>query len=185
MKHELSKERLEEIAADGFVAHGEIKAMARAVLAAHEQEPVMEVRSHFNGEYVCRKMTKGTLKPGVMLYTHPAPSIPAAVPEEMTVSDEMTVTAQMFAKGHNACRASILTSGMVHDWVPFDGRSPYDVPCTMPLTLRELIAEEIGILFSEDDAQGIWTVCRRAAMLQSEPVVHDDTRRMDWLVSKR
>ncbi|MCU1787485.1 hypothetical protein CUU54_01260 [Pectobacterium polaris] len=30
------------------------------------------------------------------------------VPDEMTASDEMTVTAQMFAKGHNACRAAML-----------------------------------------------------------------------------
>ncbi|ENS0169211.1 DUF551 domain-containing protein [Citrobacter freundii] len=51
-------------------------------------------------------------------------------------------------------------------WVPFDGHSSYDVPFSMPSTLRELIAEEIGILFSEGDAQGIWNVCRRAAMLQ-------------------
>lgn len=58
-------------------SHDEIEALALFALAAYEQEPVMEIRSHFNGEYVCRKMTKGTLKPGVMLYTHPAPSIPA------------------------------------------------------------------------------------------------------------
>lgn len=45
------------------------------------------------------------------------------------------------------------------------GDSPYDVPYSMPSNLRELIAEEIGILFSDDDAQGVWAVCRRAAML--------------------
>ncbi len=91
MKHELSKERLKHYAAlpsqpfdeGASVFMYEVREMARAILAAHEQGPVMEVRSHFNGEYVCRKMTKGTLKPGVMLYTHPAPSIPAAVPDEL------------------------------------------------------------------------------------------------------
>ncbi|MCU1787716.1 hypothetical protein CUU54_02440 [Pectobacterium polaris] len=36
---------------------------------------------------------------------------PYTVPDEMAVTDEMTVTAQMFAKGHNACRAAILQSG--------------------------------------------------------------------------
>jgi len=46
-----------------------------------------------------------------------------------------------------------------------------DVPCSMPSNLRELISEEIGILFSDDDAQAVWSVCRRAAMLQgAEPV---------------
>ncbi|EPC1069808.1 DUF551 domain-containing protein [Enterobacter hormaechei] len=55
--------------------------------------------------------------------------------------------------------------------VPFDENSPYDVPCRMPSNLRELIAEEIGILFSDDDAQSVWDVCRRAAMLHgAEPV---------------
>ena len=56
------------------------------------------------------------------------------------------------------------------------GDSPYDVPCSMPSNLRELIAEEIGILFSDDDAQSVWNVCRRAAMLnQSRPAAETDT----------
>ncbi|MFW4148913.1 DUF550 domain-containing protein [Klebsiella pneumoniae] len=50
------------------------------------------------------------------------------------------------------------------------GDSPYDVPHSMPSNLRELIAEEIGIFFSDDDAQSVWDVCRRAAMLQASPV---------------
>ncbi|GKN09003.1 hypothetical protein NUKP76_50470 [Klebsiella variicola] len=49
-------------------------------------------------------------------------------------------------------------------YVPL-GDSPYDIPYSMPSNLRELIAEEIGILFSDDDAQSVWNVCRRAAML--------------------
>ncbi|HIE4920260.1 TPA: hypothetical protein ACXNLX_004689 [Klebsiella aerogenes] len=54
-------------------------------------------------------------------------------------------------------------------YVPL-GDSPYDVPCSMPSNLREFIDQEIGILFSDDDAQGVWIACRRAAMLQAEPV---------------
>lgn len=45
------------------------------------------------------------------------------------------------------------------------GDSTYDIPYSMPSNLRELIAEEIGILFSDDDAQSVWNVCRSAAML--------------------
>ncbi|SBX12638.1 Eaa1 [Klebsiella pneumoniae] len=56
----------------------------------------------------------------------------------------------------------------VVDYVPL-GDSPYDAPCSMPSNLRELIAEEIGILFSDDDAQSVWNVCRRAAMLATAP----------------
>ncbi len=40
----------------------------------------------------------------------------------------------------------------------------------MPSNLREFIDQEIGILFSDDDAQGVWIACRRAAMLQAAPV---------------
>ncbi len=49
------------------------------------------------------------------------------------------------------------------------GDSPYDVPHSMPSNIRELIAEEIGILFSDDDAQSVWDVCRLAAMLTPTP----------------
>ncbi|EPJ4016070.1 DUF3850 domain-containing protein [Klebsiella pneumoniae] len=49
------------------------------------------------------------------------------------------------------------------------GDSPYDVPHSMPSNLREFIDQEIGILFSDDDAQGVWIACRRAAMLAAAP----------------
>lgn len=52
----------------------------------------------------------------------------------------------------------------VVNYVPL-GDSPYDVPYSMPSNLREFIDQEIGILFSDDDAQGVWIACRRAAML--------------------
>lgn len=65
-------------------------------------------------------------------------------------------------------------------YVPL-GDSPYDVPHSMPSNLRELIAEEIGILFSDDDAQSVWDVCRRAAMFQAGTLTNEDTRQVDEL----
>lgn len=56
----------------------------------------------------------------------------------------------------------------VVNYVPLGG-SPYDVPYSMPSNLREFIDQEIGILFSDDDAQGVWIACRRAAMLAAAP----------------
>ncbi|QLW92526.1 DUF551 domain-containing protein [Klebsiella oxytoca] len=47
--------------------------------------------------------------------------------------------------------------------------SQYDLPYSMPSNLREFIDQEIGILFSDDDAQGVWIACRRAAMLAAAP----------------
>lgn len=40
MTEQLSRERLEEISEDGFVAHGEVKVMARMLLAGLDSEPV-------------------------------------------------------------------------------------------------------------------------------------------------
>lgn len=60
-------------------------------------------------------------------------------------------------------------------YVPL-GDSPYDVPCSMPSNLREFIDQEIGILFSDDDAQGVWIACRRAAMLQAGTLTNEGTK---------
>ncbi|VGH95946.1 Uncharacterised protein [Klebsiella pneumoniae] len=65
-------------------------------------------------------------------------------------------------------KALIAQPAPVVQCVPL-GDSPYDVPHSMPSNLRELIAEEIGIFFSDDDAQSVWGVCRRAAMLAAAP----------------
>lgn len=95
-----------------------VKALAEFALAAHEQEPVMEVRSHFNGEYVCRKLTKGTLKPGVKLYYNPAP-VPA-VPDDIPAGLAGTIVSlcaynvrdkELAQKIWNACRAAMLNGG--------------------------------------------------------------------------
>lgn len=69
-----------------------------------------------------------------------------------------------FQAGIEDVKALIAQPEPVAQCVPL-GDSPYDVPYSMPSNLRELIAEEIGILFSDDDAQSVWDVCRRAAML--------------------
>lgn len=53
-------------------------------------------------------------------------------------------------------------------WIPLDEQSPYDAPYKIPADIRELIAEEIGILFSEEDAQAMWNICR-AAMIAAAP----------------
>ncbi|MBA8045641.1 DUF551 domain-containing protein [Citrobacter freundii] len=68
----------------------------------------------------------------------------------------------------------------VVDWVPL-GDSPYDVPYSMPSNLRELIAEEIGILFSDDDAQSVWNACRAAMLQGAEPASNCDELPLDYL----
>ena len=57
--------------------------MARALLAAHEQEPVATVFKSGDRASVC--MIGADLPDGYTdVFAHPAPSIPAAVPEEIT-----------------------------------------------------------------------------------------------------
>lgn len=80
----IPKERLEEIGAcswmdDLGLSMAELAAMARFVLAAHEQEPVAYMCDgddgrEYNGhnEFSCGGR-------GVPLYAHPAPPIPAAI----------------------------------------------------------------------------------------------------------
>lgn len=110
-------------------------------------------------------------KVGTPLYTHPAPSIPSAV----TWCPKCNDTGLADSGGVQPWGEPILIEcdcraepAPVAQCVPL-GDSPYDVPHSMPSTLRELIAEEIGILFSDDDAQSVWDVCRRAAMLAAAP----------------
>lgn len=80
-----SKERLAEIhklaaKSDKYIYHlraDEVEAMARALLAAYEQEPVEEVVQKLNGYE--RPMfvvaIEGEVEEGDVLYAHPAPSI--------------------------------------------------------------------------------------------------------------
>lgn len=142
MTSKLTRDRLQEIAEDGFLKHGESKELARMALAAMESEPVAVVEpsdyvtaAQLVGEGPARKavheLYEGALRIGDKLYRHAQPA-------------------------------------QVVQCVPL-GDSPYDVPHSMPSNLRELIAEEIGILFSDDDAQSVWDVCRRAAMLAAAP----------------
>lgn len=111
MKHELSKERLTQIISaiecEAYdeeeivksVSSGELLSLARYRLAAHEQEPVawryrfvhtpksLEHGSPFTTDWVmtnseddCNPSDCFERQP---LYAHPAPSIPAAVPEDI------------------------------------------------------------------------------------------------------
>lgn len=99
MKHELSEtytiEYLREIAYRGSYNDME-RALARALLAAHEQEPVAELENleHFISFW--KKVQEGKATPrkneiehtvwfleGLASISHPAPSIPAAVPDDI------------------------------------------------------------------------------------------------------
>ncbi|MCQ8543915.1 hypothetical protein [Klebsiella pneumoniae] len=121
MTSKLTRERLQEIAEDGFLKHGESKALARMALAAMDSEPVAEVVSIYGdpeafGEREIRPLVGIQQMPyGTKLYrhAHPAPVVPEEKPIPNTLSmyavDAVAAIAEV--KGWNACRAAMLNGG--------------------------------------------------------------------------
>ncbi|EPP5911660.1 hypothetical protein ACW7OW_000257 [Escherichia coli] len=118
MTSKLTRERLQEIAEDGFLKHGESKELARIALAAMDSEPVAEVVSIYGdpeafGEREIRPLVGIQQMPyGTKLYRHaqPAPVVPEEKPIPNTLSmyavDAVAAIAEV--KGWNACRAAML-----------------------------------------------------------------------------
>ncbi|MDH8414062.1 DUF551 domain-containing protein [Klebsiella pneumoniae] len=80
MTSKLTRERLLEIAEDGFLKHGESKELASMVLAALDTEPVAEVLSNRPGND--SSTIDRALPVGTQLYRHaqPAPEYPEVLP---------------------------------------------------------------------------------------------------------
>ncbi|HDH1401018.1 TPA: DUF550 domain-containing protein [Klebsiella quasipneumoniae subsp. similipneumoniae] len=72
MTSKLTRERLQEIAEDGFLKHGESKELARTVLAAMDSEPVAEVLSNRLGNDT--STIDRALPVGTKLYRHAQPA---------------------------------------------------------------------------------------------------------------
>ncbi|ENZ8018051.1 TPA: hypothetical protein ACQ7DO_002904 [Klebsiella pneumoniae] len=73
-KSTITRERLQEIAEDGFLKHGESKELARMVLAAMDSEPVAEVEAEFKVRSDDRMMYPPTYchkHPETVLQVHP------------------------------------------------------------------------------------------------------------------
>lgn len=69
--NQLTRERLQEIAEDGFLKHGESKELARMALSAMDSEPVAEVCEDYAIRYISSgPAPKEGLHPGDKLYRH-------------------------------------------------------------------------------------------------------------------
>ncbi|MEF5353561.1 hypothetical protein U9898_23035 [Escherichia coli] len=118
-KSTITRERLQEIAEDGFLKHGESKGLARMVLAAMDSEPVADVVawSSPNEERKCDiRWRRHDVEPGP-LYRHAQPA--PVVPEEMTIRDACKFVQDMrlfddvsviVMRTWNACRAAMLAA---------------------------------------------------------------------------
>ncbi|HFT8094731.1 TPA: hypothetical protein ACGR9H_002091 [Klebsiella pneumoniae] len=103
MTSKITRERLQEIAEDGFLKHGESKELARMALAAMDSEPVKRVNAD-QMHHVCLEANRHLDKYGAMakevnkllgrIPAHPAPVVPDGY-----VMVPMRLTAENGAKG--------------------------------------------------------------------------------------
>ncbi|MEM0606495.1 hypothetical protein AAFL38_28690 [Klebsiella grimontii] len=122
-KSTITRERLQEIADDGFLKHGESKVLARMALAAMDSEPVAwrwrwsdDVEGYWRYTEEQRE-THGSVT-AQPLYRHAQPVVPneitsASAPEVFEIAAEaerlgLRGTYASYAVGWNACRADML-----------------------------------------------------------------------------
>lgn len=127
MTSKLNRERLQEIAEDGFLKHGESKELARMALAKKASEPVIlyRERNPYNGlttgwqeltenEFSFLKENAGENAEFLTLYRHAQPA--PVVPKEMTAGIAVKHweggrgSIESFIAGYNFCRAAILAT---------------------------------------------------------------------------
>lgn len=131
MTSKLTKERLLEIAEDGFLKHGESKELARMALAEKASEPVIlyRERNPYNGlttgwqeltenEFSFLKENAGENADFLTLYRHaqPAPVVPDAYVRDERGRMMLNGVCEPkigFGIGWNACRAAMLDRQLV------------------------------------------------------------------------
>ncbi|UKS45632.1 DUF551 domain-containing protein [Klebsiella michiganensis] len=193
--NQLTRERLQEIAEDGFLKHGESKELARIALAAMESEPVAwtdeeELRDVNDAGIgylfgIDREANKfADPRRQIMHYRHAQQPV---VPEEAT-SDSIEILASARRRDHavfqwdegqrnaaadswNACRAAILAAAP---------QSPGSEPATVPgkwIPVSERMPETDGNYWgwwSESKRQGpVWFIkSELQAQFQSSEITH-------------
>ncbi|EOE0160073.1 hypothetical protein ACKC7G_004153 [Klebsiella pneumoniae] len=137
-KSTITRERLQEIAEDGFLKHGESKELARMALAAMDSEPVVWLNgcnksvpaalvylaenprpiggeSSFNTAHLYQLAREIELVAEGTLYRHaqPAPVVPdeKPMPNPLSMYAVDAVAAIAEVKGWNACRSAMLNGG--------------------------------------------------------------------------
>ncbi|EPJ6120421.1 hypothetical protein [Klebsiella aerogenes] len=165
IKSTITRERLQEIAEDGFLKHGESKELARMALAAMDSEPVAwtdeeELRDAnesgsgylFGIERDANKFADPRRQ--IMLYRHAQPA-PVVLDERAAFNawnneDNLPIA---WVGSNNA--AWLARASLCRNSVP-------DVPPERPADSSS--GDDVEAWFDED-----WNACR-AAMLQAEPV---------------
>ena len=137
-KSTITRERLQEIAEDGFLKHGESKELARMALAAMDSEPDCNERQLFCSTDTARMKKVISVSAGsedAPLYRHAQPA--PAVPEEITIETATIIAyglpttniGAIFKAGHDACRAAKLKA------------QPQNAPQNAPQNIPEIIPD--------------------------------------------
>ncbi|HBW7976068.1 TPA: hypothetical protein MFG57_005667 [Klebsiella pneumoniae] len=117
MTSKLTRERLQEIAEDGFLKHGESKELARMALAAMDSEPVAYIFKHPAGRLFWSLTDESNKGHDDVMPVYAAPQPAPVVPEEKPIPNTLSmyavdaVAAIAEVKGWNACRAAMLSGG--------------------------------------------------------------------------
>lgn len=142
MTSKLTRERLLEIAEDGFLKHGESKELARMALAAMNSEPVAlqpeleKVIYHFRdwNEGFPVERFKADYVISWMLANYPPAQPAPVVPEEKSIPNTLSmyavdaVAAIAEVKGWNACRVAMLQASPVCTCPSGDGSLRWPCP---------------------------------------------------------
>lgn len=137
-KSTITRERLQEIAEDGFLKHGESKELARMALAAMDSEPDCNEQQLFCSTDTARMKKVISVSAGsedAPLYRHAQPA--PAVPEEITIETATIIAyglpttniGAIFKAGHDACRAAKLKA------------QPQNAPQNAPQNIPEIIPD--------------------------------------------
>ncbi|MEA8802455.1 hypothetical protein [Klebsiella aerogenes] len=147
-KSTITRERLQEIAEDGFLKHGESKELARMALAAMDSEPVAYiiqdryereggVEGHLSRSHVSKYVSQEDINEHEIICTplFKAPSLTHSIPDEWTFQNTQRYREDTGRQdawpamwGWNACRAAMLQAGnspaIPGAWIPVSERMP-------------------------------------------------------------
>lgn len=137
MTSKLTRERLQEIAEDGFLKHGESKELARMALAAMDSAPVAVTDDELNAALQLHRLKvdghsqlSDAFRAGFRYARRTTPQPAPVVPEEVTAEDcpafveyEVAEVDEAWSRGFNAFRAAMLAAAP---------QSPGSEPATIP-----------------------------------------------------
>ncbi|MGK9173367.1 hypothetical protein KXR87_09055 [Yokenella regensburgei] len=149
---------------DNLAPPAVVKELARFALVAYEQEPVADVVawSHPNEERKCDVQLRSFDIPPGPLYTHPAPSIPAAVADEVISiieshaerMDAAAISAECFEEDRRKRYAAMILRGVAKECrAAMLQTETQNTPQNIPAGLVEAVHR----LFDSDGSRGCFS----------------------------